>query len=161
MYRLPPRYTRTGTLFPDTTLFRSDRPAEITRKRRAKLRHVRVVGRQAAEPVGGRLVFGCKQLRRGVSVAASLEAEDEGTADTEAGDDAEARQHFARQPGNPRRGWTQTQGVCRRRWLNIPCHFLFSAVIVLNVAHRAGLPRSEEHTSELQSLMRISYAVFC
>src|SRR3546814_4640007 len=24
-----------------------------------------------------------------------------------------------------------------------------------------GLPRSEEHTSELQSLMRISYAVFC
>src|SRR3546814_8567541 len=26
---------------------------------------------------------------------------------------------------------------------------------------RAGLARSEEHTSELQSLMRISYAVFC
>src|SRR3546814_3313123 len=27
--------------------------------------------------------------------------------------------------------------------------------------HYLGLPRSEEHTSELQSLMRISYAVFC
>src|SRR3546814_2777392 len=27
--------------------------------------------------------------------------------------------------------------------------------------HRAGLVRSEEHTSELQSLMRLSYAVFC
>src|SRR3546814_9050229 len=26
---------------------------------------------------------------------------------------------------------------------------------------RIKLPRSEEHTSELQSLMRISYAVFC
>src|SRR3546814_6094213 len=26
---------------------------------------------------------------------------------------------------------------------------------------RRGCPRSEEHTSELQSLMRISYAVFC
>src|SRR3546814_4916066 len=26
---------------------------------------------------------------------------------------------------------------------------------------RDGKPRSEEHTSELQSLMRISYAVFC
>src|SRR3546814_8185908 len=26
---------------------------------------------------------------------------------------------------------------------------------------RSGLARSEEHTSELQSLMRISYAVFC
>src|SRR3546814_5666416 len=28
-------------------------------------------------------------------------------------------------------------------------------------ARATGLPRSEEHTSELQSLMRISYAVFC
>src|SRR3546814_4608142 len=27
--------------------------------------------------------------------------------------------------------------------------------------HRAAYTRSEEHTSELQSLMRISYAVFC
>src|SRR3546814_1805743 len=27
--------------------------------------------------------------------------------------------------------------------------------------HDQTLPRSEEHTSELQSLMRISYAVFC
>src|SRR3546814_9775339 len=27
--------------------------------------------------------------------------------------------------------------------------------------HRSGPVRSEEHTSELQSLMRISYAVFC
>src|SRR3546814_7928512 len=29
------------------------------------------------------------------------------------------------------------------------------------VKHRLGACRSEEHTSELQSLMRISYAVFC
>src|SRR3546814_9583382 len=28
-------------------------------------------------------------------------------------------------------------------------------------AHRRARARSEEHTSELQSLMRISYAVFC
>src|SRR3546814_2349230 len=28
-------------------------------------------------------------------------------------------------------------------------------------AQIVGYPRSEEHTSELQSLMRISYAVFC
>src|SRR3546814_6857750 len=28
-------------------------------------------------------------------------------------------------------------------------------------AHKMGRLRSEEHTSELQSLMRISYAVFC
>src|SRR3546814_1090498 len=40
---------------------------------------------------------------------------------------------------------------------------LVLAGIVLLVAIRmaAGLGRSEEHTSELQSLMRISYAVFC
>src|SRR3546814_10210625 len=31
----------------------------------------------------------------------------------------------------------------------------------LERAHRIGLCSSEEHTSELQSLMRISYAVFC
>src|SRR3546814_5412221 len=30
-----------------------------------------------------------------------------------------------------------------------------------NAAVKAGKTRSEEHTSELQSLMRISYAVFC
>src|SRR3546814_3883565 len=29
------------------------------------------------------------------------------------------------------------------------------------ISGRSGLMRSEEHTSELQSLMRISYAVFC
>src|SRR3546814_8277375 len=29
------------------------------------------------------------------------------------------------------------------------------------VARRASTERSEEHTSELQSLMRLSYAVFC
>src|SRR3546814_4388782 len=41
---------------------------------------------------------------------------------------------------------------------------LFIAPVSLSAAAaltRAGAPRSEEHTSELQSLMRISYAVFC
>src|SRR3546814_1893963 len=33
--------------------------------------------------------------------------------------------------------------------------------IVLDGAVKGAPPRSEEHTSELQSLMRISYAVFC
>src|SRR3546814_8616415 len=39
-----------------------------------------------------------------------------------------------------------------------------SPTIELGQIRRAGAevaPRSEEHTSELQSLMRISYAVFC
>src|SRR3546814_6632249 len=34
------------------------------------------------------------------------------------------------------------------------------ASVAIPPAHRKG-NRSEEHTSELQSLMRISYAVFC
>src|SRR3546814_4605685 len=43
---------------------------------------------------------------------------------------------------------------------------LFLAIIALSnagivVPHPATKVRSEEHTSELQSLMRISYAVFC
>src|SRR3546814_9408633 len=33
--------------------------------------------------------------------------------------------------------------------------------VVIKGADEAVLPRSEEHTSELQSLMRSSYAVFC
>src|SRR3546814_8521591 len=35
--------------------------------------------------------------------------------------------------------------------------------IIANIVHGVseGFERSEEHTSELQSLMRISYAVFC
>src|SRR3546814_5978908 len=33
--------------------------------------------------------------------------------------------------------------------------------VVAHVPQRRGELRSEEHTSELQSLMRISYAVFC
>src|SRR3546814_10606641 len=44
---------------------------------------------------------------------------------------------------------TQTQG-----WLPVP--------VIEYVAVQLDMPfRSEEHTSELQSLMRISYAVFC
>src|SRR3546814_7880144 len=46
--------------------------------------------------------------------------------------------------------------------------FFFLAYVVVPLFQGADLtsqdpitPRSEEHTSELQSLMRISYAVFC
>src|SRR3546814_3112728 len=36
-----------------------------------------------------------------------------------------------------------------------------AALLSRPAAHAVGQARSEEHTSELQSLMRISYAVFC
>src|SRR3546814_1162342 len=52
-------------------------------------------------------------------------------------------------------------GKCSRAQQACPPH-----CIMLVPRPKAGLserrkPRSEEHTSELQSLMRISYAVFC
>src|SRR3546814_897314 len=51
----------------------------------------------------------------------------------------------------PRRGWPRRG---RNRW---PCQFNVHACTF----RRSHVERSEEHTSELQSLMRISYAVFC
>src|SRR3546814_9077642 len=57
------------------------------------------------------------------------------------------------------RTWATTRAVTIRRWryptrarrVRVPAATTRSAVST----------RSEEHTSELQSLMRISYAVFC
>src|SRR3546814_7558931 len=56
-----------------------------------------------------------------------------------------------------REGW--------RRWFNNSCQFMDCAGYCL-MEHKFSMAvfmihRSEEHTSELQSLMRISYAVFC
>src|SRR3546814_1175711 len=50
--------------------------------------------------------------------------------------------------------------------LRAPVAILPALALAAWLAHRRGLRaldelRSEEHTSELQSLMRISYAVFC
>src|SRR3546814_1575885 len=42
------------------------------------------------------------------------------------------------------------------------CFHVFIRRILVTVDRKSGnFTRSEEHTSELQSLMRISYAVFC
>src|SRR3546814_3732837 len=49
------------------------------------------------------------------------------------------------------RGWMIALGI-----LN-----LLLALLVLATISWSSMTRSEEHTSELQSLMRISYAVFC
>src|SRR3546814_8972813 len=83
------------------------------------------------------------------------------------GDDLEAvalaqRRLEARRPGNE-------AAVHRRRHLGaLVAELLQHAVEALPgyikrlaVQHDAHRSRSEEHTSELQSLMRISYAVFC
>src|SRR3546814_3442972 len=54
--------------------------------------------------------------------------------------------------------------TCRRplsRQLQPVEHAAFGFVALAAIGRRRWPARSEEHTSELQSLMRISYAVFC
>src|SRR3546814_7703578 len=101
MERRPPRSTRTDTLLPYTTLFRSrDHGVAHTRRR---------------------------PRRRGLGAAGA--------------DGLPGRPHSSRWPaGAVERHHAEPAARCRRRG--------------------AGA-RSEEHTSELQSLMRSSYAVFC
>src|SRR3546814_1296097 len=94
MIRRPPRYTRTDTLFPYTTLFRS---------------------RSSGSPMRDSLT----QIRHSTRDSASL----------------------------------RTGSIW---WPSV------SGGDTSSVATKVGnATRSEEHTSELQSLMRISYAVFC
>src|SRR3546814_7951232 len=61
-------------------------------------------------------------------------------------------------------GRTRKDIVARIIWIAtqtmLPTHCRPGAGHELHQSHRAS-PRSEEHTSELQSLMRLSYAVFC
>src|SRR3546814_8571020 len=121
MIRRPPRSTRTYTLFPYTTLFRSgvevlDLPLELVHR----------------QEVGDRL--GTGQLG----------------ADTTAYD----AQHEREPVGMDRAGQ-------QHRLLNVEPTILGRIVERRDGAGSTVDPRSEEHTSELQSLMRISYAVFC
>src|SRR3546814_7565102 len=135
MIRRPPRSTRTDTLFPYTTLFRSALGA-AARPLSPQLRH-RLFDRRAGDD--DRHLHGAAGAARGRRpVAAQLGRRV----------DADS----ARQPGDAVRRLDR------------------AARLSLSSAPRAAVPdalfsgavgRSEEHTSELQSLMRISYAVFC
>src|SRR3546814_8548667 len=99
MIRRPPRSTRTDTLFPYTTLFRSE------------------------------------------------------------GQDVErvARLLAADKPGNQ----VELVGAATDGGRHRQCFLFAGAARGCRLRHQRLPFRSEEHTSELQSLMRISYAVFC
>src|SRR3546814_2254860 len=63
---------------------------------------------------------------------------------------------FRSAPHRPEQGRMQSHyGRCSDSFSPVHADPLIPLIIV------RGLARSEEHTSELQSLMRISYAVFC
>src|SRR3546814_4099833 len=55
----------------------------------------------------------------------------------------------------------RSQATLRRRADTRAADGAFDPAALRPAAGRRGALRSEEHTSELQSLMRISYAVFC
>src|SRR3546814_6716150 len=73
----------------------------------------------------------------------------------------------------PRRGWRPTGRGRWAVWSLSPCNEPAAALLRIAIScgenapvarpwlHSVAACRSEEHTSELQSLMRISYAVFC
>src|SRR3546814_1502383 len=106
MIRRPPRSTRTDTLFPYTTLFRSNffQPVEKRACMANKIRPSRCSANYRARAIG-------------------------------------------MQRENQFRLWV---GICG-----------LALVVLPLLIHWLATLRSEEHTSELQSLMRISYAVFC
>src|SRR3546814_5506063 len=79
------------------------------------------------------------------------------------------RRFFAARPAVP--AWAKAYGDAfapfdgpmdhwQETYWYAPANMLLDAGLVMPDAQR-GTGRSEEHTSELQSLMRISYAVFC
>src|SRR3546814_2848473 len=110
MTRRPPRSTRTDTLFPYTTLFRSPHYACAAAGHQGR----RITG----VPLSGRTTNGYARSGRSLG---------------------------------------RRNVVAQDRLSNRPVPHLRP-----KLAPPVFLPvRSEEHTSELQSLMRISYAVFC
>src|SRR3546814_5258470 len=125
MRRRPPRSTRTDTLFPYTTLFRS--PARLTRARPRQRFLNRLAGDELLAHHPHRKIDAASNDRltqaRNHARECARETTIIRTSGKLAGDD---------QPPSGRVD-----------------------------EHGAPVSRSEEHTSELQSLMRNSYAVFC
>src|SRR3546814_6553201 len=108
MIRHPPRSTRTDTLFPDATLFRTDAPSVTATGGWFGALLALIVAFADATPIDAPLL-GALSCREKLSAGSALASTSKGIE------------------------------------------------TVLAVSQL----RSEEHTSELQSLMRISYAVFC
>src|SRR3546814_6810959 len=107
MIRRPPISTRTDTLFPYTTLFRSA-GSGVNPKAAA----IHIALREAIDGIG----------------------------------EAPHFPHFLKE--------ARGHAAAKHRRINLKG-------VIVRVIKSQPVERSEEHTSELQSLMRISYAVFC
>src|SRR3546814_977932 len=149
MIRRPPRSTRTDTLFPYTTLFRSVEGAGDTRTiavRTPRARQVEIA--DAADP---RLRDALASLPLGTLPPALMDGGRRWWL-------AELRDEAALRSAEP--DWDAIAKLAESTGSMGLCVFARSDDPVYYLAVRAfvGAPRSEEHTSELQSLMRISYA---
>src|SRR3546814_3817027 len=123
MIRRPPRSTRTDTLFPDATLFRS--PGDQPQFHRSP-------ALPQPDPARARQRQGREHSRR--------------------------RREHRRNLVQPARAVPTGPELCNGDavWRPGP-----ACALQRELPAGGGAVRSEEHTSELQSLMRISYAVFC
>src|SRR3546814_1998946 len=140
MIQRPPGSTRTDTLFPDTTLFRSQKGGVVEQ--------------------GGDWENARPALEKALELApnAPIVLNYLGYASLEHGGDpvkalALVERASALEPDDP----AITDSLA---WAYFRLGDTAKALPLLQEAARKS-PRSEEHTSELQSLMRISYAVFC
>src|SRR3546814_8397084 len=134
MYRRPPRSTRTDTLFPYTTLFRSEDTASA------------VV--EDVERFAGR-VDGLEFQRMFSGEMDSANA----FVDIQAGAGGTEAQDWAEMLLRMYLRWCEHRG-----WKTELMEVSGGDVAGIK---SATLRRSEEHPSALQTLMRISYAVFC
>src|SRR3546814_3218875 len=126
MIRRPPRSTRTHTLYPYTTLFRSQSYAGVLQ----------------AQPSGGGLAADAQQQAfrvKGLVAILVLHGQ---------GNTAVSHANLPIIPDLP-----DGDAVLRE--------IAGQSLTNLRLGLRQQAARSEEHPSELQSLMRISYAVFC
>src|SRR3546814_553885 len=169
MIRRPQRSTRTDTLFPYTTLFRSKENDKNGISR--EISPNPVARRTRNDVCGGRAGFG---LARRFAPRHKPDRSGEGVAlmDGPATDRGEARLFAGIELGGTKCICTLAAGpddVRDQRTIatTVPSETLPAIMAVLEGWARSpgfcsiGVARSEEHTSELQSLMRISYAVFC
>src|SRR3546814_8653527 len=135
MIRRPPRSTRTDTLFPYTTLFRSEeRFGLLVPGNQRKIVGETIPANGAAQPRIAQPTHGCGSGAGGTIA---------GAAGTLAG---------TASPSGP---------ALSRTWPRIgACDARSGEATSAPPTTQTGLSRSEEHTSALQSLMRIPYAAF-
>src|SRR3546814_4876959 len=122
MIRRPPRSTRTDTLFPYTTLFRSP--------------NIQWLGYTGLGVL-------CSLVSAGPFHPGAMES------------------FRSRMPLSRQRARSLSFRGCRRKILILGAWLAYTASVVPWGRMRLSAVRSEENTSELQSLMRKSYAVYC